>query len=381
VILMKTQTAAMNRLGLSLFAGVALLVGACSSVDKPKPLPLGPNPELFAVKKAWSAQIGEVSLPLRVTSVGPETAVASNKGVVVVLDGRTGQEVWRLTLDEPLAAGIGYDGKHAAVVTKENALVVMGAGRVSWRAALSSSVSTAPLVAGNRVFVLAGDRTVYAFDASDGKPLWQQQRGSESLVLKQPGLMTAVGDTLVVGQGGRLVGLNPLNGSLRWELPVAASRGTNEVEKLIDLASGVAREGQQLCLRAYQNSVACVDTAKPSVQWSKASTGYSGLTGDSETVFGVDSQGVLSAYRRNSGDVVWTNSLLRYRQLLAPTVVGRSVVLGDADGNVHLLAKTDGTVLTRLTTDGSPIAAVPVLSAQTLVVVTQRGGVFGFKPE
>ena len=376
-----TSTAVKKRLQLGWLFAVSLLMIACSSVEKPKPQPLGPNPELLAVRKVWNTQIGEISLPLRVVSVGPEVAAASNKGVVVVLDGRTGQVVWRASLNESLVAGVGYDGRHAAVVTKGNNLVVLSMGKERWRAPLASSVSTPPLVAGNRVFVLAADRTVYAFDAATGRSLWQHHRGGDSLVLSQPGLLTPVGDTLVVGQGGRLVSLNPLTGSLRWELPVATARGTNEVEKLIELSAGVAREGSQLCLRAYQNSVACIDTARPVVQWSKSSTGYSGLAGDSETVFGADSQGVVSAYRRSNGEIAWSSNQLRYRELIAPTVVGRSVVLGDAQGNVHLLAKADGTVLTRLLTDGSPIASVPVLSAQTLVVTTQRGGVFGFKPD
>ena len=33
-------------------------------------------------------------------------------------------------------------------------------------------------------------------------------------MLRQAGVMLAVGDTLVVGQAGRLAGLNPLNGSV-----------------------------------------------------------------------------------------------------------------------------------------------------------------------
>ena len=37
--------------------------------------------------------------------------------------------------------------------------------------------------------------------------------------------MLAVGDTLVAGLSGRMVGLNPLNGSVRWEAPIATPRG------------------------------------------------------------------------------------------------------------------------------------------------------------
>lgn len=358
-----------------------LLVSACSSVDKPKPTPLEANPGLLGVRKAWSVSVGEVALPLKVVAVGSEVALAASNGLVTVLDARNGQELWRSSLGSPLSAGVGFDGKYLAAVTKDNVIVVVSNGKELWRYRLGSSVVTAPLVAGNRVFVVGADRAVYALDAASGRVLWQQQRSSESLVLKQPGLLMAMGDTLIVGQGGRVVGLNPLTGAPRWDLPVASSRGTNEVEKLVEIATGVAREGQQLCMRAYQHSVLCMDGGKPALQWSKASSGNSGLAGDVDSVFGADGQGVISGYRRSNGENIWTSHHLRYRQLTAPAVVGRSVVLGDSDGNVHLLAKTDGSLLNRLTTDASPIAAVPILAAQTLVVVTQRGGVFGFKPE
>jgi hypothetical protein len=41
----------------------------------------------------------------------------------------------------------------------------------------------------------------------------------------------------------------------------------------------------------------------------------------------------------------------------------------------------DGTPLTRLVTDGSPITVAPVVVGKTLVVVTRNGGIFGFHPE
>jgi outer membrane protein assembly factor BamB len=34
-----------------------------------------------------------------------------------------------------------------------------------------------------------------------------------------------------------------------------------------------------------------------------------------------------------------------------------------------------------MSTDGSAIAAAPVVVGDTLVVVTEKGGVFGFRPE
>lgn len=377
------RTSAMNFHALrnGCWLGLLLLISACSSVDKPKPTPLGANPELFAVKRAWSTAIGEVNFALQMVSVGDELAVASTAGSIAVLNAQNGLDVWRIALKESIAAGVGFDGKRVAIVTKTNSLQVFSAGKELWHADLGTSVVTSPLVAGGRVFVLGGDRTVWAFDGVTGKLLWQQQRGTDSLVLRQPGLLTAVGDTLVIGVGGRMQGLNPLNGTIRWDISVANSRGTNEVEKLVELSAGVARNAQQLCVRAYQHAVVCVDTAKPAVQWSKTNAGFTGLAGDSETLWGADTQGVISAYKRLTGDSVWSSNFLRYRQLSAPAVVGRSVIFGDAEGNVHLLSKADGTVLTRMQTDGSAIVSTPILAGKTLVVATQGGGVFGFRPE
>ena len=70
-----------------------------------------------------------------------------------------------------------------------------------------------------------------------------------------------------------------------------------------------------------------------------------------------------------------------FRGLSAPLSLGRSVVIGDATGLVHLLSREDGSPLNRLSTDGSAIAAAPVLAGNTLVVVTRNGGIFGFTPE
>jgi outer membrane protein assembly factor BamB len=72
---------------------------------------------------------------------------------------------------------------------------------------------------------------------------------------------------------------------------------------------------------------------------------------------------------------------LLYRTLSAPLVVGRSVVVGDNSGNLHMLSREDGSALNRLTTDGTAIVGNPVLAGDSLVAVTKSGGVFGFRPE
>ena len=365
------------------FVSVVLgVLSACSSgPQKPTPADLGPNPALLRVRLAWTAKVGLVDSGLAVKVNDRTVTVANSEGVLVALDAASGAELWRTALGAQIAAGVGSDGKVSAVVTRANDLLVLDAGREIWRQKLPAPSFTAPVVAGGRVFLLTADRAVTAFDALSGRKLWNQQRPGESLVLRQSGVLLAVGDTLVAGIGGRLAGLNPGNGTIRWEAPIASPRGTNDIERLVDLVGPVARDGAVVCARAFQAAVGCVDTARGTLLWSKSALGSVGLHGDDKFVFGVESDGKVIAWRRGDGDRAWVSERLLHRSLSAPLAVGRSVVVGDESGWVHWLSREDGSILTRMTTDGSALVSGPVLADGTLVVVTRNGNVFGFKPE
>ncbi|MHB1200547.1 MAG: outer membrane protein assembly factor BamB [Polaromonas sp.] len=360
---------------------LAFLSGCFGGAIKPKPAELQPVTALVAARQSWSARIGQVDFPLEVNVSGNRVAVAGGDGTVALLDAQTGRDVWRVALGTPIAAGVGSDGKVTVVVTKANEVVALQDGRELWRQKLRAQVFTAPFVAGARVFVLAADRSVNAFDGQTGRKLWVQQRPNEPLVLSQAGVMLAVGDTLVVGLSGRLAGLDPSNGSIRWEAPIASPRGINDVERLVDLVGGVSRTGDTVCARAFQASIGCVNAARGSLLWTKPANGAQGIDGDDRLLFGTEADGTVIAWRRTDGERMWSTDRLRYRSLTAPLVVGRSVAIGDFTGFIHLLSREDGSLLNRLPTDGSAIAATPVLAGNTLIAVTRNGGVYGFQPE
>lgn len=362
-----------------------VLLAACTlfkgSDPKPKPTELAPNTALFGVQQAWSANIGSTAgLPLQVSVHGNEITLASSGGAVVRMDASSGAVLWRASLPQGLAAGVGSDGRWSAVVTQNNQVAVLDGGKVAWKRRLPAQSYTAPLVAGNRVFVLTADRAVAAFDAQSGAELWARPGAGEPLVLRQAGVLMAAGDTLVAGIAGRLVGMDPNTGDTRWEATLANPRGANDVERLVEIVAPASRIQTNLCARAFQTSVACFDFDSGKVLWAQKADGASGVSGDAEEVFGTESNGTVMAWSRVTGARTWSANSLRYRNLSAPLLLGRSVVVGDGMGLVHFLSREDGSPLNRMTTDGSAIDIAPVAAADTLVVVTKNGGVFGFRP-
>jgi outer membrane assembly lipoprotein YfgL len=363
----------------ALVVTAALLLAACAA-DRPKPTPLQPLEPRIAGRLVWSAQIGALRYPLLPAVRDGVFYVAGGDGEISALQADDGRLLWRASAGAPLAAGVGSDGRFTAVVTRGNEVVVFDGGREVWRKRVPSSVVTPPLVAGERVFVKGVDRAVHAFDALDGRRLWTLQRPGEALTLAQPGVLAAFRDTLLVGQGPRLAGVDPLRGTLRWEVAMAQPRGTNEVERLADLVGPPVRVGDRVCARAFQSAVACADAARGAVLWSRNAGGVQAVGGDAELLIGADASDRITAWRAATGDVVWNNEQLLYRGLSGAVVVGPVVVFGDSEGWVHFLSAATGEQQLRLQTSGGPVVGTPALSGQTLLVTTRDGGLFAFRP-
>jgi outer membrane assembly lipoprotein YfgL len=325
--------------------------------------------------------LGRVEFALQAKAVAGQLALANSAGLVTLLDASTGQTLWQADVGGAISAGVGFDGHWGAVVTVRNELVVIEDGKIAWRNRLGAQVLTAPLVAGARVFVLGADRSLSAFDAKTGRKLWSIQRPGEPLVLRQSGVLMAFGNTLVAGFSGHLLGFDPMTATVLWDAALSTPRGGNDIERLADMIGGVARSGDALCMRSFQSTVGCVDGKRGAVTWRKTANGSVGLATDGETVFGVEDDGRLLAWSLANGDVRWTNDSLRYRKLSAPVNFGRAVVVADDTGLIHLLSRSDGSAITRLSTDGSGFAVAPVEVNGTLVMVTRQGSVLGFKPQ
>ncbi len=358
-------------LSLSLVAAV-LSLGGCGS-SKPQPAPLERFQPVARLTAVWTQRVAQASSPVSLSVAGNTVTVSGTGGEVAqfALDG--GKVLWRGDLRETLSAGVGSDGRFAAVVTAQNELVVLDRGAPVWRERQPGRVITAPLVAGERVFVQGVDRAVRAYDVRDGRWLWQYQRpGGEALALSSQSVLMPFRDTLLVGQGARLVGLDPLRGTVRFDASAGTPRGTNEVERLADLIGPAARADDEVCVRAFQFAVACFELNRGSLRWSRPHSGTQAVAASDAMVVGADGTDRLTAWKAENGDLLWRVDRFTHRGLSAPAIWGDKLAVVDAEGYLHLLALADGRNLARFELDG-PLAAAPVVVDQHLLVLTRKG--------
>ena len=123
-----------------------------------------------------------------------------------------------------------------------------------------------------------------------------------------------------------------------------------------------------------------VDADAGRLLWSKSGSGEEGTAVDAEQVYSVDANDRLMAWKRSGGEVRWSSESLLRRQLTAPVVVGRHLLVGDAQGYVHVFDRDSGQPVGRIATDGSAVdSPLSVAPGGTVLLSTRRGGVFALR--
>lgn len=370
-------------------AGAFAVLAGCSTLSSLNPFasksaPRNPPAQLvdfkptLAVHSAWSASIGSAGkFVFSPASANGSVFAAAADGSLVRLEAASGRPVWRINAGTPLTAGVGTDGNTVAVVGEKGLVLAFdGDGKLRWKTQASSEVLSAPAVGEGLVIVRSQDNRILALDVNTGVRRWLVQRTAPPLALRTaPGIAIAGISAFVALPGGKLLALALANGGPRWEVPVGDPRGATELERIADVSGMPAVIGRDVCAVAYQGRIGCVDAVTGVSHWAREFSSEAGLGADERFVFSADERGVLDAFMRDTGTSVWRNKDLANRRLSAPASFGRAVAVGDGQGYIHFLSREDGAFIARAATDGSPIAAAPLVAGANLIVQTQAGTV------
>jgi outer membrane protein assembly factor BamB len=369
-------------------AGALVMLAGCSMFhkDPPKnpPAALVEFKTTLAVHSAWTEAIGSAGdFVFSPALVGDSLFAAAADGSIVRIEAATGHTQWRIQAGMPLTAGVGSDGSTVAVVgAKGTVMAFDGDGKLRWKAQMTSEVLSAPAVGVGLVIVRSVDNRIIAFDAESGAQRWSVVRAVPALTLRSAPGITVDGERVFVAlPGGHLLALLARSGAVRWEITVGESRGATELERIADMSGSPMVIDGDVCAVSYQGRIGCFDVNSGVSRWTKSLSSVVGLGADERFIFAADEHGVVSAFARDSGTSVWSSKLLANRGLSTPASFGRAVAVGDAQGYIHFLSREDGAMLARVPTDGSPIAAAPVLAGANLIFQTHAGALVAYAAE
>ncbi len=364
-----------------------MTLGGCSTIkgwmgsapDGPQPAKLVVFSETAKFTERWHASIGDSGAnPFQPALTGNAVYAVSGKGELARFDRVTGREVWRIDSKITVSAGVGSGEGLVLIGSNKGEVDAYGEdGRLRWKHIVSSEVLSAPQAADGMVIVRTGDGHITALSVGDGKQLWMYEQSTPALVVRShAGVALHRGIVYAGFAGGKLVAIKLTDGSLLWENAVSQPRGNTELERISDITSNPVLSDDEVCAIAFQGRLACYEEIQGNSQWNRDIGSNKGLCILQKNLYLSDSRDVVMSLDKDSGSTLWKNDQLLQRDTSAPTAQGDFVVIGDHEGFLHAMSRSDGHFVARIKLDGSAIEATPVIMDKGFLVQTRSGGIY-----
>lgn len=365
----------------SMMALSAAVLAGCSMFSSPNPrfdpAPLTEYAPGVSAHVAWSANIGSGGgSGFAPQVVGEAVYAAAPNGSVIKVDLATGAIRWQANTGTKLSAGVGSDGQITAVAAPDGTIIALDdQGAEKWRVKASSEVNIPPTVGNGVVVVRSSDYRIQALDANTGEVLWNVQRPGPALALKTNMRMVLVEGLLISGlPNGKLIAIDARSGSVQWEGTVSVSKGATDLERISDVVGGPQTQGALLCGVSYQGRMVCFDVSQGGrLLWEQPFSSTTGMTTDNQQAYASNQRSVVYAFALGDGHELWKQDALRNRALSGPAVVPQGLAVGDLEGYVHFLSRTDGHLLGRVQVGGGAIISPLIATTHGVLVQTGNG--------
>jgi outer membrane protein assembly factor BamB len=376
-----------GRVSLAALAGVLacalLLCAGCSvfngsiftskaKVAKKKadePMQLVPFANRIDLQRVWSVKVsGEVPrlrLGLGVAVDGDRVFAASHKGELYAFDLKTGRQLWSHKLKAPLAGGPAAGLGLVVVGSSKGEVIALSQtdGSPSWRIRINAEVLSAAAIGGDLVVVRGVDGRMHGLSIRDGSEIWVAEQQVPRLSLRGTSVPVLAGDLAIAGfDNGRVAAVAISNGTTAWDTAVGQSRGSTELQRLIDVDAPVVIDGDDLFAVAYQGRLTRLARDTGQVVWARDMSSYRGLAVDENAVYVSIADGTIVRVDRKNGTEQWSQKALARRQLTAPVIYRGRVVVADAGGVLHWLDAATGDFVARAEVGSQVSRSKPVVS-------------------
>ncbi|HXF07585.1 MAG TPA: outer membrane protein assembly factor BamB [Candidatus Acidoferrales bacterium] len=376
----------MNRRVL-VIAALSLALAGCgglrgwskTAVEPPAPLPTLTS--AVSVSTRWTVDVGgksEERFPYLAPALGGSRIyAASADGQVVAVELNSGNVAWRVKTKSRITAGPFWAVDTLLVGTLDGEVLALTAtdGRIRWRRQMSSEVLATPRAEQGIVVVRTLDGRISGLDLNDGSTRWTYETTVPSLTLRGTGAPVLENGFAMIGlDNGKVIALRLSDGRLAWEETVALPTGRSEVERLVDIDGDPAVLAGGLFVATFQGKVAGFDLRSGRRVWDRDTSSFQSIVAGGDEIYEVDDQSRVNALDLQTGAVRWTQEGLLRRNLSAPALSGRHVIVADGDGYVFWIDRGTGQIRGYTRIDRKGISARPLRVGDEMVVVQGRGG-------
>lgn len=365
-------------------AGLGFVLTGCGMFSSEgtviEPSPLVDFEAEHSLKPLWSVSLGS-GLGDRYHQFSPSIAdgaiyAVSAEGDVVAAELENGAVRWRQELDIEVLGGAGAGNGLVVLSSLDGEVIALSAadGSEQWRYQATSEVVSQPQMNAELVVVQQLDGKIVALDVNTGEARWSFDSQIPRLSLRGTSAPIVAADlTLAAFANGKMVAVDNTSGRQIWEQRIALAEGRSELERIVDIDAQPLVYNRLVYTSSYQGRLVAISPADGQVVWARDHSSYRGLAGGFGNVYTVADNGSVQAYDARSSASVWQQDVLLHRGLTAPEVTGNSVLVGDAEGYIHILSQVDGHVTGRYRVDSSGLQSDLLVRENIVYALTNDG--------
>lgn len=379
----KPKLISMSHVSSYVILSMSICLSACGYVDDymlgkdntQKPAALSKLNSRINVKNEWSVKVGKSAKNiLKPVVLGNIVYTANSKGSIEAVD-TSGKVLWAKQLKSGIISGPTVKEGYIALGTDTAKVILLKQkdGSKVWQAKVSADALSSPVIAQNNVIVKTVDGNLYSFNLASGKQLWMTDHGAPNLILKASSTPVIMDKLALVGfADGKLDAVDLKMGNVVWQRSIAYPNGASDIEKLVDIDADPIVRGDTVYLATYQGYIGALSLKNGQFLWHKPASTFHNMAIDAKNLYITDSNDVVWAYNRVTGEVQWKQTGLKARTLTEPTLANGHLVVGDKTGFLHLLSTENGELIARTKLEAS-IDSAPAVVKNHLYVMTANG--------
>lgn len=369
-----------------------------SPITRPSHPQLSAQPRLL-----WSVNIGTGDG--RKSRITADPVVAD--GRIFTLDAETrvsavstsGQLLWTKDLtplndksSDASGGGLAYGDGRVYVATGFGALTALDAatGAEVWQQNLRATGTGSPSVAGDLVYLVAGDNLAWAIERDNGRIRWQLSAATDRRNFAGAPAPAVSDEYVVFAFGSGEVQGAFRNGGLRlWDAQIAGRRTGFSSSLVADISSDPVIVGDRVFVGSHAGRTVALGLANGERLWTAPDGPLNPIWPAGNSIFMISDRNELLRLSAETGRRLWGVSLpfftkdkpKRQAEIFAhhgPIIAGGRLIVASNDGLMRFFDPTNGRALGQIEMPGGATTN-PVVAGGTLYLVTAKGQLLAYR--
>jgi outer membrane protein assembly factor BamB len=351
--------------------------------------------------RAWNASVAGATPRARLASA---PVVSEGKLYVIDTDARVsafdatnGAKLWSAMIDvqgdgKPSLFGGGVSAT-AEVVFATNGVGDVAAlkadtGELIWKKRPAGPLRGAPTISNGNVYVMTQDNQIYALQATDGEPQWNEAGPVGVSGIFGVAAPAAAQGTVIAGYStGELAAYRYENGRSLWSDTLSRTSMSTSVSTLTDIdADPVIDRGRVFAL-GKGGRMAAYELITGQRIWEINIAGITTPVVSGEWIFVLTDEAKLLCVQRASGKIRWISKLQRYKNeekkkkpvsWRGPVLAGGRLIVANSNGEVWSVSTAEGSA-NQVFNVKQPISLAPIVANNMLYLFDDKGQISAFR--